>query len=97
MHQICLVLPVRMGRTSLVRRLVHQLDHDGLDAGSAAWYLAATPLGDLLIAYLELESETGLGAWLTAGLGEAAALDGSAATPELLGSWQSLRHKEEAT
>src|SRR3954454_2973244 len=97
MHQICLVLPVRMGRTSLVRRLVQQLDHDGLDAGKAAWYLAATPLGDLLIAYLELESETGLGAWLTAGLGEATALDESATSPELLGSWDSLRHKEEAT
>jgi hypothetical protein len=109
MDQICLALPVRMGRTDLARRLVRELDgerrehHDRLGIEKSAWYLADTPLGDLLIAYLELESlertrrlfassADDFGAWVTAGLHDATGIDLSAGErpplPELLGTWR---------
>jgi hypothetical protein len=113
MDQICLALPVRMGRTDLARRLVRELDgerreqHERLERHlgieKSVWYLAGTPLGDLLIAYLELESldrarqllassPDGFGAWLNAGLRDATGIDLSAGErpplPELLGSWR---------
>jgi hypothetical protein len=112
MQQICLALPVRMGRTSLARRLIRELsgerreEHDRLERRlgieKSVCYLADTPLGALLIAYLELESleraqrlfrasEDGFGAWLATGLREATGIDLGAgerpAVPELLGSW----------
>jgi hypothetical protein len=106
MDQICLALPVRMGRTDLARRLVRELDgrlERQLGIERSVWYLADTPLGDLLIAYLELESlerarqllassPDGFGAWLNAGLRDATGIDLSAGErprlPELLGSWR---------
>ncbi|HMI92304.1 MAG TPA: hypothetical protein VK509_13100 [Polyangiales bacterium] len=104
---------MRMGRTSLARRLIRELhrerreEHDRLErrlgVEKSACYLADTPLGALLIAYLELESperaqrlfaaaeDDGFGAWLTSGLRDATGIDLGAgerpAVPELLGSW----------
>jgi hypothetical protein len=112
MQQICLALPVLMGRTGLARRLVAEvagerrgaLDELELRLGveRSVWYLAGTPLGDLLIAYLELErperarqllatTQDGLGTWLNAGLRDATGIDLSAGErpvlPELLATW----------
>jgi hypothetical protein len=112
MHQICLALPVRMGRGSLARRLIHELEDDRreeherlerrLGIEKSVWYLADTPLGELLIGYLELESperagqllvrsHDGFGAWLSAGLRDATGIDlhggERPARAELLGSW----------
>src|SRR3954447_17968070 len=112
MQQICLALPVRMGRTGLARRLAHELSGErrdqlgrleaALGVEKSVWYLAGTPLGDLLIAYLELErperarqllatAQEGFGEWLNAALRDATGIDLSAGErpelPELLGSW----------
>jgi hypothetical protein len=112
-NQICLALPVLMGRTELARRLVrdldgkrrHELDRFERDLGieKSVCYLAGTPLGELLIAYVELESparagrllgrtQDGFGAWLKAGLRDATGIDLSAGErpplPELLCSWR---------
>ena len=102
-----------MGRTGQARRLMQDLagargvEHDrferhlGID--KAVWYLAGTPLGELLIAYLELQdtnraatllsrSQDDFGRWFTAGLRDATGIDLSAAgrisLPELLCSWR---------
>jgi hypothetical protein len=111
--QLCLALPVLMGRTGLARRLIRELDGERGDERDrlerrlgierSAWYLAGTPLGDLLIAYLELDSpqraeelligsREGLPVWLKAGLRDATGVDLSAGErpplPELLCSWR---------
>jgi hypothetical protein len=112
MEQICLALPVRMGRTGLARRLVDEVSGERraqlgqleslLGVEKSVWYLAGTPLGDLLIGYLELErperarqllakSQDGFGSWLNTALRDATGIDLSAGErpelPELLGSW----------
>jgi hypothetical protein len=113
MNQICLALPVLMGRTGHARRLMRELDgarraeHDRferrLGTEKAVWYLAGTPLGELLIAYLELEdlgradallsrTRDDFDLWFNAGLRDATGIDVSAgeriALPELLCSWR---------
>jgi hypothetical protein len=112
-NQICLALPVMMGRTGQARRLMQELggargvEHDrferrlGID--KAVWYLAGTPLGELLIAYLEVEdpgraagllsrAQDDFDRWFTAGLRDATGIDLGAAAriplPELLYSWR---------
>jgi hypothetical protein len=65
MNQICLALPVLIGRTGHARRLMQELEgsrrveHDRferrLGTQKVVWYLAGTPLGEFLIAYFELE------------------------------------------
>jgi hypothetical protein len=112
-QQICLVLPVRLGRTGHARRLMQDVDcargaeHDRferrLGIQKAAWYLAGTPLGDLLIGYLELDdldraaallsrSHDDFDLWFNAGLRDATGIDLSAGErlplPELLCSWR---------
>jgi hypothetical protein len=112
MNQICLALPVLMGRTGHARRLLQELDgprrvdHDQfarrLGIHKAVWYLAAIPLGDLLIAYLEVDdldraaallsrSGNAFDLWVNAALHDATGTDLSTARqvplPELLCSW----------
>lgn len=102
-----------MGRTGQARRLIQELDgargveHDRferrLGIEKAVWYLAGTPLGELLIAYLELEdlgrsaallahSRDDFDLWFNAGLRDATGIDLSAgervSLPELLCSWR---------
>jgi hypothetical protein len=111
--QICLALPVLMGRTGQARRLMQQLDgprrvdHDRferrLGIHKAVWYLAATPLGDLLIAYLELDdlgraatllsrSHDNFDLWFNAALRDATGVDLRAGEqiplPELFCNWE---------
>ena len=113
MDQICLVLPVLLGRSGNARRLMQEVDgargaeHDRferrLGTQNAAWYLADTPLGDLLIGYLELDdlgraaarlsrSHDDFDHWFNAGLRDATGVDLSAGErlplPELLCSWR---------
>jgi hypothetical protein len=102
-----------MGRTDLARRLLRDLagrrrqEHDrferDLGIEKSVWYLAGTPLGELLIAYVEVESleragqrlrggQDDFGTWLNSGLRDATGIDLSAGErpplPELLCSWR---------
>jgi hypothetical protein len=111
-NQICLALPVLMGRTGHARRLLQELDggrrvdHERfaqrLGIHKAVWYLAAIPLGDLLIGYLEVDdldraaallarSHDDFDLWFNAALRDATGIDLSAAhqapLPQLLCSW----------
>jgi len=63
MDQICLVVPVLPGRTPDARDFMHELEGDR-NAGyqqserrigitKEVWYLASTPAGDQLVAYME--------------------------------------------
>ena len=113
MNQICLALPVLMGRTGHARRLIQELDgargveHDRferrLGIEKVVWYLASTPIGELLIAYLELEdldraaellsrSRDDFDLWFNAGLRDATGIDLIAGERisrlELLCSWR---------
>jgi hypothetical protein len=112
-NQVCLALPVLMGRTGHARRLMQELNgargaqHDRferrLGIEKAVWYLAGTPLGEILIAYLELEdlgraaallsrSRDEFGLWFKAALRDATGVDLSnrerIELPELLCSWR---------
>ena len=63
MDQVCLVLPVRGGKSATARDFMRELETDrkaeyaiserriGID--KEAWYLASTPSGDQLVAYME--------------------------------------------
>ena len=63
MDQVCLVLPVREGKSATARDFMRELETDrkaeyavserriGID--KEAWYLASTPSGDQLVAYME--------------------------------------------
>lgn len=63
MDQVCLVLPVKEGRSAVARDFMRELETDrkaeyavserriGID--KEAWYLASTPTGDQLVAYME--------------------------------------------
>jgi hypothetical protein len=116
-NQTCLALPVLMGRTGHVRRLMLELNQaqhgdDCLErrvgVERASWYLAATPLGELLIAHLELEdfaqstallahSRHDFDSWFSAGLRDSTGIDlgagDSISRPELLRSWSASRKK----
>lgn len=63
MDQVCLVLPMREGKSATARDFMRELETDrkaeygvserriGID--KQAWYLASTPAGDQLVAYME--------------------------------------------
>jgi hypothetical protein len=63
MDQVCLVLPVKAGRSGSARDFMRELETQrkadyaaserriGID--KEAWYLASTPAGDQLVAYME--------------------------------------------
>ena len=63
MDQVCLVLPVREGKSATARDFMRELETDrkaeyavserriGID--KEAWYLASTQAGDQLVAYME--------------------------------------------
>ena len=63
MDQICLVVPVLPGRTADARDFMreleasrnadYQLSEQRIGIVKEAWYLARTPAGDQLVAYLE--------------------------------------------
>jgi len=101
-----------MGRTGHARRLLQELDggrrvdHERfarrLGIHKAVWYLAAIPLGDLLISYIEVDdldraaallarSHDDFDLWFNAALRDATGIDLSAAhqvpRPQLLCSW----------
>jgi hypothetical protein len=63
MDQICLVLPIKEGKTDAARRFMSELETErkgdyaaserriGID--KEAWYVAPTPAGDQFVAYME--------------------------------------------
>jgi len=63
MDQICLVVPILPGRTADARDFMreleternadYQLSEQRIGIVKEAWYLAATPIGDQLVAYME--------------------------------------------
>ena len=63
MEQICLVVPVLPGKTADARDFMRELEADRnadyqaseqrIEIVKEAWYLARTPAGDQLVAYLE--------------------------------------------
>ena len=63
MDQVCLVLPVKQGRSDAARAFMQELETDRKDdyavserrigIDKEAWYMASTPAGDQLVAYME--------------------------------------------
>ena len=63
MDQICLVLPIKQGKSDAARAFMRELETErkveyavserriGID--KEAWYMASTPAGDQLVAYME--------------------------------------------
>ena len=112
MDQICLVVPILPGRTADAKDFMRELEA-GRNAGyqlsqqrigivKEAWYLARTPVGDQLVAYLESpdfpkalsafsQSQAGFDQWFKQRLADATGLDlntpPTAPLPELLSSY----------
>jgi hypothetical protein len=63
MDQICLVLPIKEGKTDAARRFMTELETERKEEYSAserrigidkeAWYVAQAPAGDQFVAYME--------------------------------------------
>ena len=111
MDQVCLVVPVLPGRTADARDFMRELEADrnaGYQASEQrigivkeAWYLARTPAGDQLVAYLESpdfpaalsalsQSHDEFDQWFKRRLADATGLDLNTPTaplPELLSSY----------
>ena len=112
MDQICLVVPVLPGRTADARDFMRELEagrHAGYQASEQrigivkeAWYLARTPAGDQLVAYMESpdfpkalaafsQSNDEFDQWFKRRLADATGLDlntpPDAPLPELLSSY----------
>ena len=112
MDQICLVVPVLPGRTADARDFMRELEADRqadyqrseqrIGIVKEAWYLAHTPTGDQLVAYMESpdfpkalamfsHSQDQFDQWFKQRLAEATGLDlntpPAAALPELLSSY----------
>jgi hypothetical protein len=63
MDQVCLVLPIKQGKSDAARGFMHELETErkgdyavserriGID--KEAWYLSSTPTGDQFVAYME--------------------------------------------
>jgi hypothetical protein len=63
MDQVCLVLPIKQGKSVAARDFMHELEGErkadyavserriGID--KEAWYMASTPAGDQFVAYME--------------------------------------------
>ena len=112
MDQICLVVPVLPGRTADARDFMRELEADRkpdyqrserrIGIVKEAWYLARTPAGDQLVAYMESpdfakalslfsQSRDEFDLWFKRRLADATGLDlntpPSAPLPELLSSY----------
>jgi len=112
MDQICLVVPVLPGRTADARDFMRALEGDRkadyqhserrIGIVKEAWYLARTPAGDQLVAYMESpdfskalsmfsQSHDEFDQWFKQRLADATGLDlntpPSAPLPELLSSY----------
>ena len=63
MDQVCLVLPVKQGKSGAARAFMHELETERkgdyavserrIGIEKEAWYMASTPVGDQLVAYME--------------------------------------------
>ena len=115
MDQICLVVPVLPGRTADARDFMReleasrnadsQLSEQRIGIVKEAWYLARTPAGDQLVAYLESpdfpaafsalsRSHDEFDQWFKRRLADATGLDLNTPTaplPELLSSYSANR------
>jgi len=112
MDQICLVVPVLPGRTADAKDFMRELEGDRntdyqrserrIGIVKEAWYLARTPAGDQLVAYMESpdfakalslfsQSRDEFDLWFKRRLADATGLDlntpPSAPLPELLSSY----------
>jgi len=112
MDQICLVVPILPGKTKDARDFMRELEADRkadyqrserrIGIVKEAWYLARTPAGDLLVAYMESpdfaqalsmfsQSRDGFDQWFKRRLADATGLDlntpPSSPLPELLSSY----------
>lgn len=112
MDQICLVVPVIPGKTADARDFMRELEGDRnpeyqrseqrTGIVKEAWYLARTPAGDQLVAYMESpdfpkalsmfsQSQDGFDLWFKHRLADATGLDlntpPSGPLPELLSSY----------
>jgi len=112
MDQICLVVPVLPGRTADAKDFMRELEGDRnadyqrserrIGIVKEAWYLAHTPAGDQLVAYMESpdfakalslfsQSRDEFDLWFKRRLADATGLDlntpPSAPLPELLSSY----------
>jgi hypothetical protein len=112
MDQICLVVPILLGRTADARDFMRELEADRkadyqrseqrIGIVKEAWYLARTPAGDQLVAYMESpdfpkalamfsHSHDEFDLWFKQRLADATSLDlntpPAAALPELLSSY----------
>ncbi len=112
MDQICLVVPILPGKTPAARDFMRELEGDRkpgyqhserrIGIVKEAWYLARTPAGDQLVAYMESPdfpkalsmfsgSQDEFDVWFKHRLADATGLDlnnpPSAPLPELLSSY----------
>ena len=112
MDQICLVVPILPGRTAYARDFMRELETDRqadyqrseqrIGIVKEAWYLAHTPVGDQLVAYMESpdfptapsmfsHSHDQFDQWFKQRLADATGLDlntpPAAPLPELLSSY----------
>ena len=112
MDQICLVVPVLPGRTADARDFMRELEADRkadyqdseqrIGIVKEAWFLARTPVGDQLVAYMESpdfpkalsmfsHSQLEFDVWFKQRLADATGLDlntpPTAPLPELLSSY----------
>jgi len=112
MDQIVLVVPILPGRTADARDFMHELEagrnadyqrsEQRIGIVKEAWYLARTPAGDQLVAYLEgpdvpaafsafSQSQDGFDQWFKQRLADTTGLDlntpPTAPLPELLSSY----------
>jgi hypothetical protein len=63
MDQVCLVLPIKQGKSDAARAFMHELETGRKDEYAVseqrigidkeAWYMASTPAGDQFVAYME--------------------------------------------
>jgi Family of unknown function (DUF6176) len=112
MDQICLVVPILPGRTADARDFMRELEADRkpdyqrsehrIGIVKEAWYLAHTPAGDQLVAYMESpdfpkalsmfsQSQDEFDRWFKQRLADATGLDlntpPTSSLPELLSSY----------
>jgi len=110
MDQICLVVPILPGRTAdardfmreLSRNANYQVSEQRIGIVKEAWYLARTPAGDQLVAYVEspdfpkalsafAQSQDQFDRWFKQRLADATGLDlntlPTAPLPELVSSY----------